>query len=120
MSAVQSWRRIAIIGVLAFMAGVAAWAYLPWSDVVTLDVPKGAPPRSVSYSCGRLVGSSDVKPSEDAVTAAYPLAHKPCGARTERRVLAVLDGAVGVVGVVVLVALLTRFSTRQPEAAPAG
>lgn len=108
----QSWRRIALIGVLAWLVGVAVWAYTPWSDVVTLQVPKGAPPQSVSYACGRLVGNSELKPSEDAVTAAYPLAHKPCGARTERRVLVVVDGAIGVV---MLFMLLTRFSLRRNE-----
>jgi hypothetical protein len=112
----QSWGRIAIVAVLLWIVGVAVWAYQPWTDTVPLVVPKGQPPRSVAYSCGRLVGSSDVKPSVDAVSAARPLAHKPCSGRTERRVLAVLDEAVGLAAMYVL---LTRSPSRRNEVSAA-
>jgi len=116
VSAVQSWRRIAIIGMLAWIIGVAVWVYRPWNDVVTLEVPKGSPPQSVSYSCGRLVGTSEVKPSE---TRSPPPIRWPTSRARPAPSAACLGCSTWALGVVALFVLLTRFSIRQAEAAPA-
>lgn len=172
VSAVQSWRRYTILGVLAFIAGVAVWATMAWTDVVGYDVPKGqtAPP-SESVECGHLFGNGplvvvplvDGSRRTDAIAAlrrvglgsvvygpdgnnrivvstrpqagtrllrgsqiglstdthvapasGYKLSHKPCSGRASRRVLVFSDGLVGLVA---LVLLLTRFPVHElPEA----
>jgi hypothetical protein len=113
----QSWRRYTIFGVLAFLLGVGVWASMAWTDTVTVVVPKGQPPQSVSFACGHLFGAHEVKPSAAAATLAKPLAHKPCSGRTSRRVLVVVDAAVGVAALFVL---LTRFSPRPVDLTPTG
>ena len=112
----RGWRRMAIVGVLAWMAAVAIWASRPWSDEVTVQVPKGAPPQSVGYACGRPFGTGVSRVVSKPAAAAGPLAHRPCRNRTERRVLVVVDLAAGAGAVVVL---LTRFSARPTEVRPA-
>lgn len=116
MSAVQSWRRYTILGVLAFIAGVAVWASMAWTDTVNFDVAKGqTAPAPVKFDCGHLFGSRPSGGGSHAVPANGPkLSHKPCSGRTSRRVLVFLDGAVGVAA---LVLLLTRFPSRPLEAA---
>ena len=117
----QSWRRYTILGVLAFLVGVAVWTSMAWSDTINFDVPKGqtAPP-PVKFDCGHLFGSHPSGGSKilsaNAANNLSKLSHKPCSGRTSRRVLVVLDA---VVGVAVLFVLVTRFSAR-PIDAPTG
>ena len=110
----QSWRRYTILAVLAFLAGVAVWASMAWTDVVAVNVPKGQPPQSVSVKCGHLFGSGAAGSFIATPYALRHLSHSPCSGRTSRRVLVVLDG---VAGVAALVVLLTRFPVHElPEA----
>jgi len=119
---VQSWRRYTILGVLAFIAGVAVWASMAWTDTVNFDVAKGqTAPAPIKFDCGHLFGSTPSGGRRILSANAYndlsKLSHKPCSGRTSRRVLVFLDGAVGVAALVVL---LTRFPAHRPEAsAPA-
>ncbi|HZQ86455.1 MAG TPA: hypothetical protein VFA83_16525 [Acidimicrobiales bacterium] len=115
----QSWRRYTIIGVLAFIAGAAVWASMAWSDTVNFDVPKGqTAPAPIKFDCGHLFGSGSSGAGSHSVSANGPkLSHKPCSGRTSRRVLAFLDGAVGVAA---LVLLLTRFPAQRVDVPPAG
>jgi hypothetical protein len=117
VSAVQSWRRYTILGVLAFLVGVAVWTSMAWSDTINFDVPKGqtAPP-PVKFDCGHLFGSGPSKGGSFGTSPGPKLSHRPCSGRTSRRVLVVLDA---VVGVAVLFVLVTRFSPR-PIDAPTG
>lgn len=110
----QSWRRYTILGVLVFMAGVALWATMAWTDTVNYDVPKGqtAPP-PLKVECGHLFGGGSSTGAHGGSATGPKLAHKPCSGRASRRVLVFLDGAVGVVALVVL---LTRFPSRPVEA----
>jgi hypothetical protein len=116
VSAVQSWRRYTVIGVLAFLAGVAAWSTMAWTDTVNYDVPKGqtAPP-PVKADCGHLFGSGPSKRGSFGTSPGAKLSHAPCSGRTGRRVLVVLDA---VVGAAVLFVLVTRFSPRPIDATP--
>jgi len=134
----QSWRRYTILGVLAFLVGVAGWSSMAWSDTVGNDVPRGqTAPAPVKFDCGHLLGSH---PSGDAMLRQFnkvrgplyeealkkhdkdtmkslsangfnKLSHRPCSGRTDRRVLVFVDG---VVGIAALVVLLTRFSVHDP------
>jgi hypothetical protein len=114
---VQGWRRIAIVGVLAWIVAVAFWASRPWTDTVTVRVPKGSPPESVRFDCGRLFGGGGGWHAVIATPKALRnLAHRPCTARGERRVVAVLDLAVGVVALAVL---LQRLALWRPSASAA-
>lgn len=105
-----------LFGVLAFVVGVVVWAAAAhWTDTVNVDLPKGQPPQSVAFACGKLFSSPPARP-EDAVHVVKgfdPLAHlghRPCSGRTERRILVVVDG---IVGVAALVVLATRFSVHD-------
>jgi hypothetical protein len=118
---VQSWRRYTILGLLAFIAGVAVWATMSWTDGINYNVPKGqtAPP-PMKVACGHLFGGSTPSTGTRILSANAAndsrLSHKPCSGRTSRQVLVFLDGAVGVAA---LVLLLTRFPNRPVEAAAA-
>lgn len=122
MSDVQSWRRYTILGVLAFLVGVGVWASAAhWTDTVNVELPKGQPPQSVSFACGKLFSSPSPQSEQSVhvVKGFNPLAHlghRPCSGRTERRLLVVVDG---VVGLAALFVLLTRFSPRPIEPATA-
>ncbi|MBV9256096.1 MAG: hypothetical protein JO054_17815 [Actinobacteria bacterium] len=110
----QSWRRYTILGLVAFLVGVAIWASMSWTDTINYDVPKGqAAPAPVKVDCGHLFGS---RPSTATrvvpANTNYKLSHTPCDGRTSRQVLAIGDGVLGVVALIVLV---TRFPARRPE-----
>src|SRR3954451_3585077 len=96
----QGWRRYTIIGVLAFLVGVAVWLSMAWSDTINFDVPKGqtAPP-PVKFDCGHLFGSLPPGGAKVMSANAYnnlsKLSHKPCSGRTGRRVLVFVDAAAG-------------------------
>ncbi len=103
MADVPTWRRLAIVGLLGFVATVAVWALRPWTSSVSLPAVANKVPQA-TFECGALFGGDSVHPSNDLARSEVVLPTRPCANRNARRVLAVVDLAVGLAGLVVLVA----------------
>lgn len=98
------WRRLAIVGVLLFVVGVAIWAFRPWTSAVSLPAVGNNYPQ-VLFECGAPFASNGITPSKSFARLEIALPHQPCTTRTARRTLAIADLVVGGLGLVVLVAV---------------
>lgn len=99
------WRRLAIVGLLAFVVGVAVWASRPWTSAVSRPASKDNKTRPQAvFECGAPFGSDRITPSNSEARSGDALPHQPCTTRNARRVLAVADLVVGGLGLVALVA----------------
>jgi len=106
VAAVPTWRRLAIVGLLGFVALVGAWAFRPWTSSVSLPAVANKVPQA-TFECGAVFGRDSVHPSNDLARSDAVLAYRPCSTRSARRVLAMADAALGAAGVVALVGLRT-------------
>jgi len=115
---VPLWRRIAIVGLLAFVVVVAVWAFRPWTSAVSLPASDSKNPNSDSQAvfwCGAPFGSDGITPSNSLARVETALPHQPCTTRTARRSLAIAGLVVGGLGVVGLLAV----KRPQPDVKPA-
>jgi len=103
VAGVPTWRRLAIVGLLAFVVAVAVWGFRPWTSSVALPVVDNKTPQA-TFVCGAVFGGGSVHPSNDLARSEAVLPTRPCANRNARRVLAVVDLAVGLAGLVVLIA----------------
>ncbi len=103
------WRRLAIVGLLAFVVAGAVWAFRPWTSAVSLPAVDNKTSQAV-FECGAPFGSDGITPSNSVARSGDALPHQPCTTRNARRALAVADLAVGGLGFVALVA----FKRAQP------
>lgn len=99
-----TWRRLAIVGLLGFVAVVAVWALRPWAASVALPAAADNKIPRATFECGPLFGADRVHPSNDVARSEAVLPYQPCATRNARRVLAVADLALGGASVVVLLA----------------
>jgi len=103
VAGVPTWRRLFIVGLLGFVVAVAVWAFRPWTSSVALPVVDNKTPQA-TFECGALFGGGSAYPSNDLARSAVVLPTRPCANRNARRVLAVVDLAVGLAGLVLLIA----------------
>jgi len=97
VAGVPTWRRLFIVGLLGFVVAVAVWAFRPWTSSVALPVVDNKTPQA-TFECGALFGGGSAYPSNDLARSAVVLPTRPCANRNARRVLAVVDLAVGLAG----------------------
>lgn len=107
------WRRVAILGVVAWLLAVVMWANRSWTETVPVVTPVGAPAQSRTFVCGAPLGSKTV--SELTPPSDLPLDRRPCDVHGERRVLAMVDVVFGVFLIAGLVYLGRRSDARHDE-----
>jgi hypothetical protein len=115
---VRTWRRVAFLVLLAWVLFVATWATRSWTQSVPVTAPAGGTETERTFECSAPFRAKEVRP-RDPLTGDEQLAQEPCEEHGERRVIAVLDIALGAT-VLVLLAYRRGRSGRHAEAAEAG
>jgi len=113
VAGVSTGRRLAIAGLLVFVAAVTVWALRPWTSSVALPVVDNKTPQA-RFECGALFGGGGLQPSNDLARSDVVLPNRPCATRDARRLLAVADLVLGGAGLVALVAVKRPRSAPEP------
>lgn len=90
----QRWQRVAFLVIVAWMLAVGAWANRSWTEKIPLVTPPETEGRSRSFVCGAPFGAKSAE-AEEPGPLDHPLSRQPCEVHDERRVVAIVDLALG-------------------------
>jgi hypothetical protein len=109
---VQRWQRVAVLVVVAWMLAVGAWANRSWTETIPLVTPPETEGQSRSFVCGAPFAARSAEPEESGPLD-HPLSRQPCEVNGERRVVAIVDLALGAVVLAGVVYAGRRSSARR-------
>lgn len=93
------WRRVALIGLVVFLALIIFHAVRPYGWTSQSIPPPGVASRNVTYTCGAPWGSGEVRAPEGGP---YRFGGVPCGQRSDYQVMTAIDVLLGVFALAVL------------------